>query len=743
MTGRKNGHGDQAASLFPFLAVLLCTVGALVLILIMIVGRSQAGVKEAITEREERIAEVRAQVELMRDGFKDDRSAIQLEIEKKRLSLQSLELQTTDLQKELSELGETAELIAKKLTVENESNATDIVATELQKQLQEAAEKLKANLEKPAEGKPVFAIIPYEGNNGTHRRPIYLDCRADGILIQPEGVLIGLKDLRPPYGPGNPLDAALRTIRNYYAPSDGALNTSAYPLLVVRSSGIRTYALARMAMAGWDDQFGYELIQDDMELTFPDGEPALAKQVEQTLVSSRSRQAALVMAMPGKYRQAMAELSDENIDFSESNDPDLADDSGSALNSGLTGSGVGGDLANGPASGYGSGRGGFAFAPDGSRNEIGIPQSTGERLDGSQRGSSGGPMGFATGGTTPGRNISGNKHSASSRSGVMPSDMHEGSGSLHLAGSWNQDATDFSPNALPGAGSFAEGALNGGRYTRGTGAGTSPNGLINGSSQTDFASAGEAGGTMSSEGFDTKSKTNSSGGNGTFRDAMNAARARQQGTPSADGSTGGLSTADSGAGGSQIAISPGSGFGSFGGAGQMNNDVSGDPSSTQSLSPSAQLAKRKPENAESVAKRKGRNWAWSAGPSRETAVVRTIRVACYEDRWLVLPDQIGKEKPKTVMLDRALQTSAEELAQVIADRVDRWGYALDGGYWKPVLQVEVARGGESRFEQLKKLLDGSGLDIVPAPYSAPVPTPQATRSGPVSLPVPARTDSPR
>ncbi|MEZ6075433.1 MAG: hypothetical protein R3C56_07100 [Pirellulaceae bacterium] len=34
-----------------------------------------------------------------------------------------------------------------------------------------------------------------------------------GIRIQPEGILLRTEDLEPPYGPGNPLDAALRTIR--------------------------------------------------------------------------------------------------------------------------------------------------------------------------------------------------------------------------------------------------------------------------------------------------------------------------------------------------------------------------------------------------------------------------------------------------------------------------------------------------------------------------------------------------
>ena len=32
-----------------------------------------------------------------------------------------------------------------------------------------------------------YAIVPYDGPNGTHRRPIYIECTAQGVILQPEG----------------------------------------------------------------------------------------------------------------------------------------------------------------------------------------------------------------------------------------------------------------------------------------------------------------------------------------------------------------------------------------------------------------------------------------------------------------------------------------------------------------------------------------------------------------------------
>lgn len=728
MTQTKARRGELSPSLFPFLAVLLCTVGALVLILVLVVGQSQAAVKEAVDTREERREELRAQVETVRDSFKADRERLQLEIEKKRMHLQGLEKQTSDLARELEDLSKTAELIDKQLTTDESTDTLDESLTELQKQLQDAAEKLKTKLDQPANEKPVFAIIPYEGTSGTHRRPIYLECRADGIVIQPEGVLLPLKDLKPPYGPGNPLDAALRTARQHYAPKDGALNSSAYPLLVVRSSGIRTYALARMAMAGWDDQFGYELIEDDMELAFPEGEPSLGKELEQSLVTARSRQAALVMAMPGRYRRVIEELSDDQIRFDEGgeswsgdevspssdaaqrtdlalagnrgNDIALGGQPGGAnypggLKPGGLDSESGTGFPNAPAvSGdpnalsmnMPGGRGGFAFAPDGSRGASHAGPPGGQPYS---SGGGGGMQGFATGGDAADNHLARSGGQALAGSDRSPS-------------AWNSSGENLGTNSGEGSQSFAEGAFSGNQYTRGGQAGGRGS-----------RAGGEGGGELASSTSSGNATASSATRPGTFRDAMAAARSKQQGSADSQSSqssngASGASAAATGTGGSQIASPRSEGFGSISANGNEINAQS------PTISPTADLSRRKKnlkEDAEAVAKSKGRNWAWSAGPARETAIVRTIRVVCYEDRWLVLPDKGVRGKPQTIMLDVSLQTCAEELAKVIADRVDRWGFALTSGYWKPVLQVEVAEGGQRRFEQLKRLLEGSGLEI--------------------------------
>ncbi len=122
-------------------------------------------------------------------------------------------------------------------------------------------------------------------------------------MIQPEGTLISIEDLKPPHGPGNPLDAALRVIRTAYQRLDPTASSQVapYPLLLVRPDGIKAYVLARAAMSGWDDQFGYELIDQEMPLAFPPSLPGLNAQLASNLVVARQRQAALIAAMPRRY----------------------------------------------------------------------------------------------------------------------------------------------------------------------------------------------------------------------------------------------------------------------------------------------------------------------------------------------------------------------------------------------------------------------------------------------------------
>ncbi len=85
----------------------------------------------------------------------------------------------------------------------------------------------------------------------------------------------------------------------------------------------------------------------------------------------------------------------------------------------------------------------------------------------------------------------------------------------------------------------------------------------------------------------------------------------------------------------------------------------------------------------------------------------------------MLPDRSSKAAPTVINLDGPIVQRAEKLAEAVTGRVNNWGVAVAGGHWAPVLHVDVASDAEWRFQQLQRLLEGSGIDVVRKSTIAP------------------------
>jgi hypothetical protein len=151
-----------------------------------------------------------------------------------------------------------------------------------------------------------YAIVPYDGPNGTTRRPIYIECRRDAVIIQPEGIKLTQEDFMPPLDAGSPLAAALRAAREELirsAPVDeNGKRREPYPLILVRPDGIEAYYAVRRVVAEWDSEFGYEFVDGDWQLSFQPPDPKLAMIEKQAVEHARIRRQALAMAAPRAYR---------------------------------------------------------------------------------------------------------------------------------------------------------------------------------------------------------------------------------------------------------------------------------------------------------------------------------------------------------------------------------------------------------------------------------------------------------
>ncbi len=302
-------------SLFPFLAVLICTFGVLFILLVLAVKAADESAKKANDidreQVEKQIDELNSQLdlELVRSA---GLSEIRPELVERLRSVRDIR---THLENEISSLNEQAVIIARQLERQDEV-AHDVKlesihqqVAELEMQLATAVAELEQKQKQASSNQPVmYSIVPYDGASGNLRIPIYIECRENKLIIQPHDVVIDLQDFAVPVTEQNPLDAALVAVREYYLRYDlNASVGSPYPLLVVRPDGAESYSRARHAMRGWDDEFGYELISEKKKLDFGESDKQLAEAVRKAVEQSIREQHKLMdyrlALMAAKRRQ--------------------------------------------------------------------------------------------------------------------------------------------------------------------------------------------------------------------------------------------------------------------------------------------------------------------------------------------------------------------------------------------------------------------------------------------------------
>jgi hypothetical protein len=677
---RKRSVEGPTISLFPFLAVLLCTMGAL-LVLLVLFSRSARHGADAETS-----ADV-SEMELAKEslgwrlgqlaGVRDRTAA---DLAAARLQLAGVEEHSRELTDELERL---ERLLAQLETGVGQPATADLAA--LEARLKSARELLdKARAEQKTKP-PAYAVVPYVGKNGTHRRPLYIECSLDGVFLQPEGVRLSPSDFEGPPGPGNPLASALRAAREHLAKNPIAsadLAAQPYPLLLVRPSGVMAYYAAREAIQSWGSDFGYQLIDEDWTLSFPPRDPTLAEVEKRAIEESRQRLAWLAEVRPVKqarpvqqYRAAttrggvVAEggpsvLGDQSR-FDWKNQQAAA---GSAAGGGFGGGG-GSGAGSGAGSGFGDGAGnGAGTGRGGSGSGDGVGPGRPLLAGGSSDSSGDGERGFASGGGDvilgrgPGAGASGSQgQGPGTAGGQSGSGGQSGTGGPH-AGAGNGQPGDVATAASgsSGTGRYAQKSKFGGAGGEGAGGGDG---------------AGDSGG--------------SGGGGGAV--SMNVAGAQA-------GSSGAGGGASSGSGAPQ-------GMASAGGPPMPGLMQSGGQAGGQQSAGGASSAGA----SVSIAQARGKNWASLATQDRPIPLTRPIQIECALDEFRILDDG-GRRVRSRIPLDGDTAAAIDPLVKAVHARVAEWGLAGERMYWKPQLVLSATADGRSRRDDLERLLADSGLD---------------------------------
>ena len=343
MSGRtKETHSFKV---FPFLAVLICTMGSLIFLLLVTTlkirqreaefaaserafrrleiaeAEKSAEVSEPVAEPEPPKVIVRSvpkptpkQVAPLDDGYElalAERNRELTDLKTKWRSRadqlaserdQRLRVLTLRRQQNQESLEKTESLKSGILQLENnlgelagEAAAEtdpkeDTERVLVEQQILQMKRRLRAaQVADATEQNDQFQVVPFDPQTGTTRRPIFIECSAAGIRFLPEDILITAKDLEGFTTKANPIAAGTGALINYW----NAINLKQrnprsepepYVLILVRPEGVVAYYVALRMLEPIRTSQGYELIEESTVLKLPDVDSG-AKTACQTAVS--------------------------------------------------------------------------------------------------------------------------------------------------------------------------------------------------------------------------------------------------------------------------------------------------------------------------------------------------------------------------------------------------------------------------------------------------------------------------
>ena len=329
---RRHRANTAGVSLFPFLDVLVCTMGSLILLLLVATSRIRAAAvdkaKQAAIQKRLKSEEPPAAVpepivlapapepevdptpewQSRVEQLTEERDALrkQLSQSKSRLATAQSAVMRTKVK------AASTEDRLKAIRTQQEETASERQRLQaeidsLQSGLTDAEQRLTKAVERQKTTKSKFAFMPFDGRTGTTKRPILIECTQDYIRFLPEDVRLSPADLNGFTTGFNPLLMASRELVHYWkayervhsADADptkdadsfetdlAALNDKErepYVLLLIRPNGAVAFHIAKSFLTQLKVPHGYELITDDMEIDSSNPDPE-AKQICQAAVT--------------------------------------------------------------------------------------------------------------------------------------------------------------------------------------------------------------------------------------------------------------------------------------------------------------------------------------------------------------------------------------------------------------------------------------------------------------------------
>jgi hypothetical protein len=302
---------------FPFLAVLLCAMGSLILLLMVMDRRAkivsqnkardeylaqkaahdakvdqarldalaaaaratEAAEEAAKAEWRKRKAELERKLQTEYDVLDKQRSSLLDELARIDAKLRGQADAAQALSKQVADTGvalrlSQADLDAKRTELEKtraEQEGHRRAREKLTQELLQLELALRTVAARKAHQEPVFSLVPFKGKHGANRKPIYVELTRDAAIFHPGNERLSRADWssevlrRMVEQRAGPLKREEK-LSSFDAPeAEGP-----YLLFLVRPEGIELYYDVVRALRDYRIDFGYELVESDWKFDFGD-----------------------------------------------------------------------------------------------------------------------------------------------------------------------------------------------------------------------------------------------------------------------------------------------------------------------------------------------------------------------------------------------------------------------------------------------------------------------------------------
>jgi hypothetical protein len=288
MSRKRHIHVDT----FPFLAVLLCAMGSLILLLLVfdrrakVVARARAAevaaeaaakkAKAGTVDEEEWQRKVRQLHEILVEQQLELQNQLRAILGNKLVTVKRIQDEEMEIVSLHKAIGEQKADLEKKRTELAIRRGVLGKANEREKAAQKDLERFACELDQlertlhdlqalKRHEKETYSLVPYHGKHGANRKPIYVECAGYSLVFHPGG-----KSFSPlSVSPAEFLAEVVRLGGKIPQQTDPDKEPdSAYVLFLVRPNGIVTYYKAQALMKELNLDYGYEFVEADWVFDF-------------------------------------------------------------------------------------------------------------------------------------------------------------------------------------------------------------------------------------------------------------------------------------------------------------------------------------------------------------------------------------------------------------------------------------------------------------------------------------------